>query len=168
MWELLSPGYGLLYKHVYMIGGVTRRGGLSGLKAETVIICLIEQTSLKEILIFIFLTLDRTWNKNREFFGNTELFLLAHAYFSQWERGACEERAGKRQRTNFDRSFFTYWYIFFFYWILLEKRFYVVWISFSCAQPILIAWTSYLKLVISKIIYCGYFCRSNHFEWENT
>ena len=31
---------------------------------------------------------------------------------------------------------------------------------FSCAQPILIAWTSCLKLVISKIIYCGYFCEA--------
>ena len=32
MWELLSPGYGLLYEHVDMIGGVTRWGGLSDLK----------------------------------------------------------------------------------------------------------------------------------------
>ena len=37
---------------------------------------------------------------------------------------------------------------------------------FSCALQILIAWTSCLKLIIPNYIYCGYFCRSNHFEWK--
>ena len=103
----------------------------------------------RRIHIFIF-----RWKTERE--TKTAIFLETRSC-SLWrllisfnQNAEWEERAGKRERTNFDCSFF-YILISFFYWILLEKRFYAVWISFSCAQPILIAWTSCLKLIISKI-----------------
>ena len=166
--ELLSPGYGLLYEHVDMIGGVTRWGGLSDLKGWNSDNLFDWIDFFKRNTYFHFLTKVRTWNKNREFFGNTELFPLTHAHFSWSERGV-RGACGKKREDEFWSLLF-YTLISFFYWILLEKRFYVVWISFSCAQPILIAWTSCLKLIIStEFIYCGYFCRSNcnHFEWKN-
>ena len=63
-------------------------------------------------------------------------------------RGAC----GKKTRTNFDRSFFTYWQ-FFFSLNFIRETFLCSLNLFSCAQPILIGWTSCLKLIISKIYY---------------
>ena len=151
-----------------MIGGVTRWGGLSDLKGWNSDNLFDWIDFFKRNTYFYFLTKVRTWNKNREFFGNTELFPLTHAHFSWSERGV-RGACGKKREDEFWSLLF-YTLISFFYWILLEKRFYVVWISFSCAQPILIAWTSCLKLIIStEFIYCGYFCRSNcnHFEWKN-
>ena len=150
MWELLSPGYGLLYEHVDMIGGVTRWGGLSGLKCWN-------SDNLFDWIDFFkintyFYFFDERQNvkqKPRIFWKHGVVPFDACSFQlirTRSVRGAC----GKKTRTNFDRSFFTYWQ-FFFYWILLEKRFYVVWIVFSCAQPMLIARTSCLKLIISKI-----------------
>ena len=65
-------------------------------------------------------------------------------------RGACEERAGKRKRTNFDRPFF-YLLTSFILLNFIRETFLCSLNLFSCAQPILIAWTSCLKLIISKI-----------------
>ena len=70
MWKLLALGYGLLYEHVDMIGGVTQteRATKTANFLET------RSCSLSRMLISV--------NQNAE-------------------------RAGKRERTNFDRSFFT-------------------------------------------------------------
>ena len=125
MWELLAPGYGLLYEHVDMTGGVTRWGGLSGLRCwnSDNLFDWIDFFKMNKYFYFF----DETQNvkQNREFFGNTELFLWRMLISVNQNA----KRARKRERTEFDGSFFTYWQVFF-YWILLDKRFYVVWIYF--------------------------------------
>ena len=168
MWELLTPGYGLLYEHVDTIGGVTRWGGLSGLKCWNSDNLFDWIDFFKINTYFYFFDARQNVKQKPRIFWKHRVVPFDACLFQSIRtrsvRGACGE---KREDEFWSLLFYILIYIFF-YWILLEKRFYVVWISFSCAQPILIAWTSCLKLVISKIIYCGYFCRSNHFEWENT
>ena len=73
-------------------------------------------------------------------------------------------REKERGRILIPPTFFTYWQ--FFLLNFIRETFLCNLNLFSCALQILIAWTSCLKLIIPNYIYCGYFCRSNHFEWK--
>ena len=142
-----------------MIGGVTRLGVLSGLKCWNSDNLFDWIDFFKINTYFYFFDERQNVKQYREFFG-TRSCSLWRMLISVNQNAKC---AGKRERTNFDRSFFTYWQVFF-YWILLEKRSYVVWIYFHRLSQYqlrgLVAWNK----LIPKFIYCGYFCRSNHFE----
>ena len=135
-----------------MIGGVTRWGGLSGLK------CwnsdnLFDWTDFFKINTYFYFFDERQNVKQKpRILWKHGVVPFDACSFQLILRGACEERAGKRKRTNFDRPFFTYWQVFFLL-NFIRETFLCSLNLFSCAQPILIAWTSCLKLIISKIYY---------------
>ena len=140
MWELLAPGYGLLYEHVDIIGGVTRGGGLSGLK------CWNSDNLFDWIEFFktnkYFYFFDESQNvkqKPRNFLETRSCslwrMLISVNQNAERERSVREKERGRILiALNFIRETF-----------LCSLN------LFSCAQPILIAWTSCLKLIISKL-----------------
>ena len=124
VWELLTLGYGLLYEHVDTIGGVTRWGRLSGLKGWN-------SDNLFDWIDFFkintyFYFFDERQNvkqKPRIFWkhGVVPFDACSFQLIRTWSvRGAC----GKKREEEF-------WSL----WILLQKRFYVVWISFHVLIP---------------------------------
>ena len=166
MWELLAPGYGLLYEHVDMIGGVTRWGGLSGLK------CWNSDNLFDWIDFFKINTYFYFFDERQNVKQKPRIFwkhgvVPFHACSFQFirtrsVRGAC----GKKREDEFWslRPFLLIGN--FFLLNFIRETFLCNLNLFSCALQILIAWTSCSKLIIPNYIYCGYFCRSNHFEWK--
>ena len=168
MWELLTPGYGLLYEHVDKIGGVTRWGGLSGLK------CwnsdnLFDWTDFFKINTYFYFFDERQNVKQKP-----RIFWKQRSC-SLWRMLISVNQNAERARSVRKKREDDFWSLQSF--LLIDKFFLLNFIRetfscnlnlFSCAQQILIAWTSCLKLVIPNYIYSGYFCRSNHFEWKNT
>ena len=150
MWELLAPGYRLLYEHVDMIGGVTRWGGLSGLKCWN-------SDNLFDWIDFFkintyFYFFDERQNvkqKPRIFWKHGVVPFDACSFQlirSRSVRGAC----GKKREDEFWSLLF-YLLTSFFSLNFIRETLLCSLNLFSCAQPILIAWTSCLKLIISKI-----------------
>ena len=166
MWELLAPGYGLLYEHVDMIGGVTRWGGLSGLKCwnSDNLFDWIDFFKINTYFYFFWRKTERE-TKTANFL-KTRSCSLSRMLISvnQNAERARSVQEKERGRILIPPTFFTYWQ--FFLLNFIRETFLCNLNLFSCALQILIAWTSCLKLIIPNYIYCGYFCRSNHFEWK--
>ena len=139
------------YEHVDMIGGVTRLGVLSGLKCWNSDNLFDWIDFFKINTYFYFFDERQNVKQYREFFG-TRSCSLWRMLISVNQNAEC---GGKRERTNFDRSFFTYWQVFFFYWILLEKRFYVVWIYFHRLSQYqlrgLVAWNKLIQNLFTVV-----------------
>ena len=168
MWELLTPGYGLLYEHVDMLGGVIRWGGLSGLK------CWNNDNLFDWIDFFKINTYLNIFLRKSERETKTANFWETRSC-SLWRMLISVNQNAERARSVRKKREDDFWSLQPF--LLIDKFFLLNFIRetfscnlnlFSCAQQILIAWTSCLKLVIPNYIYSGYFCRSNHFEWKNT
>ena len=168
MWELLAPGYGLLYEHVDMIGGVTRWGGLSGLKCWN-------SDNLFDWIDFFKINTYFYFFDERQNVKQKPRFFLETRSCCLWRMLISVNQNAERARSVRKKREDDFWSLQSF--LLIDKFFLLNFIRetfscnlnlFSCAQQILIAWTSCLKLVIPNYIYSGYFCRSNHFEWKNT
>ena len=168
MWELLAPGYGLLYEHVDMIGGVTRWGGLSGLKCWN-------SDNLFDWIDFFKINTYFYFFDERQNVKQKPRFFLETGSCCLWRMLISVNQNAERARSVRKKREHDFWSLQSF--LLIDKFFLLNFIRetfscnlnlFSCAQQILIAWTSCLKLVIPNYIYSGYFCRSNHFEWKNT
>ena len=168
MWELLAPGYGLLYEHVDMIGGVTRWVGLSGLKCWN-------SDNLFDWIDFFKINTYFYFFDERQNVKQKPRFFLETGSCCLWRMLISVNQNAERARSVRKKREDDFWSLQSF--LLIDKFFLLNFIRetfscnlnlFSCAQQILIAWTSCLKLVIPNYIYSGYFCRSNHFEWKNT
>ena len=164
MWdELLAPGYGLLYEHVDMVGGITRWGGLSGLNSK----CWNSDNLFDWINFFKINTYFYFFLRKSERETKTANFLETRSC-SLWRMLISVNQNAERARSvpekERGRSLIAPFLLIDIFFLLnfIRETFLCSLNLFSCAQPILIAWTSCLKLIISKIfIYC------NQFEWKN-
>ena len=150
MWELLAPGYGLLYDHVDMIGGITRWGGLTGLKCWNTD-NLFDWIGFFEINTYFYFFWRKTERETK-----TANFLETRSC-SLWRMLISVNQIAERPRSVREKERGR---ILIAPFLLIDKFFLLNFIRetllcslnlFSCAQPILIAWTSCLKLIISKI-----------------
>ena len=156
MWELLAPGYGLLYELVDMIGGVTRWGGLSGLKCWNSDNLFDWIDFFKMNKYFYFFDERQNVKQKPQFFLETRSCSSDACSFqlirTRSVRGAC---AKKREDEVWSLLFYLL-ASFFFLLNFIRETFLCSLNLFSCAQPILIISKIYLlwlllpKLTIAK------------------